>query len=71
MLVLLIPMFSEATEDKFKVITTFTVIADIAQNIAGNAAIVQSITKPIKKPIVSRWVNLYLKIPIRDTWLFL
>ena len=46
MLVLLIPMFSEATEDKFKVITTFTVIADIAQNIAGNAAIVQSITKP-------------------------
>ncbi|MEC8212527.1 MAG: metal ABC transporter substrate-binding protein, partial [Pseudomonadota bacterium] len=40
MLVLLIPMFSEATEDKFKVITTFTVIADIAQNIAGNAAIV-------------------------------
>ena len=46
MLVLLIPVFSEATEDKFKVITTFTVIADIAQNIAGNAAIVQSITKP-------------------------
>ena len=46
MLVLLIPMFSEATEDKFKVITTFTVIADIAQNIAGDAAIVQSITKP-------------------------
>ena len=46
MLGLLIPMFSEATENKFKVITTFTVIADIAQNIAGNAAIVQSITKP-------------------------
>lgn len=31
---------------KFKAVTTFTVIADIAQNIAGDAAIVQSITKP-------------------------
>ena len=33
-------------EDKFKIITTFTVIADIAQNVAGDAAIVESITKP-------------------------
>ncbi len=32
--------------DKFKAVTTFTVIADIAQNIAGDAAIVESITKP-------------------------
>lgn len=32
--------------DKFKVITTFTVIADMARNVAGNAAVVQSITKP-------------------------
>jgi len=32
--------------EKFKAITTFTVIADIAQNVAGDAAIVQSITKP-------------------------
>ena len=31
---------------KFKVVTTFTVIADIAQNVAGDAAIVESITKP-------------------------
>lgn len=31
---------------KFKVITTFTVIQDIAQNVAGDAAIVESITKP-------------------------
>ena len=31
---------------KFKAVTTFTVIADIARNIAGNAAIVESITKP-------------------------
>lgn len=31
---------------KFKVITTFTVIADMAANVAGDAAIVESITKP-------------------------
>ncbi|OOF86984.1 metal ABC transporter substrate-binding protein [Rodentibacter ratti] len=31
---------------KFKVVTTFTVIQDIAQNVAGDAAIVESITKP-------------------------
>lgn len=31
--------------DKFTVVTTFTVIADIAQNVAGNAADVESITK--------------------------
>ena len=31
---------------KFKVVTTFTVIQDIAQNVAGNAATVESITKP-------------------------
>lgn len=33
-------------KDKLKVITTFTIIQDIAQNIAGDAAIVESITKP-------------------------
>ncbi len=32
-------------EKKFKVVTTFTVIQDIAQNVAGDAAIVESITK--------------------------
>lgn len=32
--------------DKIKVVTTFTVIADIARNVAGDAAIVESITKP-------------------------
>ena len=31
---------------KFKAITTFTVIADMAANVAGDAAIVESITKP-------------------------
>ena len=33
-------------KEKFKVITTFTVIADMAQNVAGDAADVSSITKP-------------------------
>ncbi len=32
--------------DKLKVVTTFTVIADMAQNVAGDAADVVSITKP-------------------------
>jgi len=31
---------------KFKVVTTFTVIQDIAQNVAGEAATVESITRP-------------------------
>lgn len=33
-------------EKKFRVVTTFTIIQDIVQNVAGDAAIVQSITKP-------------------------
>lgn len=37
---------SYATEKKFKVVTTFTIIQDIAQNVAGDAAIVESITVP-------------------------
>lgn len=35
-----------AAQDKFKAVTTFTVIADMAQNVAGDAAIVESITVP-------------------------
>ncbi|MGB6118752.1 MAG: metal ABC transporter substrate-binding protein [Mesorhizobium sp.] len=35
-----------AASEKFKAVTTFTVIADIAQNVAGDAAVVESITKP-------------------------
>ena len=31
--------------EKFTVVTTFTVIADIAQNVAGDKAVVESITK--------------------------
>lgn len=33
-------------KEPLKVITTFTIIQDIAQNVAGDAAIVESITKP-------------------------
>ena len=35
-----------AAADKFKVVTTFTVIADMAARVAGDAAQVESITKP-------------------------
>ena len=35
-----------SAQDKFKAVTTFTVIADIARNVAGDAAVVESITKP-------------------------
>ena len=33
-------------QEKFKAVTTFTVIADIARNVAGDAAMVESITRP-------------------------
>lgn len=36
----------ESGKPKFKAVTTFTVIADMARNVAGDAAIVESITKP-------------------------
>src|SRR5687768_9815060 len=35
-----------AAQEKFKAVTTFTVIADTAQNVAAEAAVVESITKP-------------------------
>ncbi|MFU2047769.1 metal ABC transporter substrate-binding protein [Avibacterium gallinarum] len=38
-------LFSGASYAKFKVVTTFTIIQDMAQNIAGDAASVESITK--------------------------
>ena len=34
-----------AQDDDFKVVTTFTIIADMARNVAGDAAVVESITK--------------------------
>ncbi|MEN4573189.1 metal ABC transporter substrate-binding protein [Pantoea agglomerans] len=37
---------SSYAAEKFKVVTTFTVIADMVKNVAGNAAEVTSITKP-------------------------
>ncbi|BET97076.1 metal ABC transporter substrate-binding protein [Xenorhabdus taiwanensis] len=43
-----IALFSQQAhaEKKFRVVTTFTIIQDMAQNVAGDAAIVESITKP-------------------------
>lgn len=41
-----LPIASATAQEKLKVITTFTIIADMAQNVAGNAAEVASITKP-------------------------
>lgn len=34
-----------AQDDEFKVVTTFTIIADMARNVAGDVAVVESITK--------------------------
>lgn len=45
-LTILVPLGSAQAAEKFKAVTTFTVIADMAQNVAGDAAIVTSITKP-------------------------
>ena len=38
-----LPAFAQ---EKFKVVTTFTIIADIARNVTGDAATVESITQP-------------------------
>ncbi|OCG23751.1 iron-binding protein [Gilliamella sp. wkB108] len=45
MIIIGISNFASAAEKKFKVVTTFTIIQDIAKNVAGEAAIVESITK--------------------------
>ena len=37
---------NEAVAAKKRIVTTFTIIQDMAQNVAGDAAIVESITKP-------------------------
>lgn len=42
----LLTLGSAQAAEKFKAVTTFTVISDMAQNVAGDAAIVESITKP-------------------------
>ncbi len=44
---LVVPAMAAAARDKpLRVVTTFTVIRDIAQNVAGDKAVVESITKP-------------------------
>jgi len=47
-LLLCLPLLAGAAQaqEKIKVVTTFTIIADIAANVAGDAAEVESITKP-------------------------
>ncbi|MEN5277076.1 metal ABC transporter substrate-binding protein [Brucella sp. TWI432] len=45
-LVILMAPANAFASNKFKAITTFTVIADIARNVAGDTATVESITKP-------------------------
>ena len=48
-LLLSLPLLTAApafAQEKPKVVTTFTIIADIAANVAGDAAVVESITKP-------------------------
>ncbi len=43
---LVLPASPLAAQERLKVVTTFTVIADIARNVAGDVADVESITKP-------------------------
>jgi manganese/iron transport system substrate-binding protein len=40
------PATAQPASRPFRAVTTFTVIQDMAQNVAGNAALVESITKP-------------------------
>ncbi|MCW5550271.1 MAG: metal ABC transporter substrate-binding protein [Opitutaceae bacterium] len=46
LLVLLLAPLTELQAAKKRIVTTFTIIQDMAQNVAGDAAIVESITKP-------------------------
>ncbi|NRA71237.1 MAG: metal ABC transporter substrate-binding protein [Gammaproteobacteria bacterium] len=41
-----VSLSAHSHQHKFKIVTTFTVIADIARNVAGDVAVVESITKP-------------------------
>lgn len=43
---LALPGSAALAQEKFKAVTTFTVIADMARNVAGDVAVVESITKP-------------------------
>ena len=44
--VLLLAGLASLAAEKKRIVTTFTIIQDMAQNVAGDAAIVESITKP-------------------------
>ncbi len=44
--VAMLAVLPAGAQERFKAVTTFTVIADMARNVAGDAAIVESITKP-------------------------
>lgn len=46
MMTLMLASAQSWAKEKFKAITTFTIIADMAKNVAGDAADVESITKP-------------------------
>ncbi|MBB5753042.1 manganese/iron transport system substrate-binding protein [Prosthecomicrobium pneumaticum] len=46
LLALLATALPAGAAEKFKAVTTFTVIADMARNVAGDAAVVESITRP-------------------------
>lgn len=45
-IILALLQFPVHAQEKFKAVTTFTIIADMAKNVAGDAADVESITKP-------------------------
>ncbi len=42
----ILSLFANASAKPKRIVTTFTIIQDIAQNVAGDAAVVESITKP-------------------------
>jgi len=46
LVLLLLGSLSAPAAEKKRIVTTFTIIQDMAQNVAGDAAIVESITKP-------------------------
>jgi manganese/iron transport system substrate-binding protein len=43
---LVVTISTATAQEKFKAVTTFTVIAEMAQNVAGTAAVIESITRP-------------------------
>ena len=45
-IIVMIKTNAVSAEEKLRLVTTFTIIADIAKNVAGDRAIVESITKP-------------------------